>query len=228
MSCLSTSGRRLPAIYASRSMAGTLSALLLTVFAGCASTPATQEGQQRTEPVISRLDGDTRGFVIEERGAASAETRSAFADAVALLEQEQYQEAIMLLQQVIAAAPELTAPHIDIALAYEHRGDAEKAEEHLQQALQLVPGHPLASNAYGLLLRKNGRFDEARKIFTLSLERFPEYLPTRKNLGILCELYLNDPASALEQYEIYSEATPDDEQVKIWMASLRQRLEGAP
>jgi Tfp pilus assembly protein PilF len=159
-----------------------------------------------------------------EPGNPDTKTRNDFADAVDFMKQARYDEAIDLLEQVIARAPGLTAPHIDLAVAYEQTKNAEKAEEHLKAALALIPGHPVASNIYGLLLRKNGRFAEARKIYEASLDRFPEYLPTRKNLGILCELYLDDPAGALEQFEIYSEAAPEDPQVTIWIASLRQRL----
>jgi Tfp pilus assembly protein PilF len=128
---------------------------------------------------------------------------------------------------VIARSPGLTAPHVNIAMAYEQTGETQRAEEHLKSALELIPGHPVASNVYGLLLRKNGRFSEARKIFERTLSLFPEYLPARMNFGILCELYLSDPVTALEQYEIYSEAVPGDKKIKIWIASLRQQLESA-
>ncbi|HKL48201.1 MAG TPA: tetratricopeptide repeat protein, partial [Desulfuromonadales bacterium] len=99
----------------------------------------------------------------------------------------------------------------------------EAAEKHLKAALQLVPAHPVASNEYGLLLRRTGRFTEARAIYERSLERFPGYLPVRKNLGILCELYLGDPGCALEQYEIYSEARPEDKEIETGIADLRLR-----
>ena len=90
--------------------------------------------------------------------------------------------------------------------------------------MALVPDHPVASNEYALLLRKGGRFKEAREIYEKAISDFPDYLPARRNLGILCDLYLNDPACALKQFDIYSERMPADGQVKIWISELRMRL----
>jgi tetratricopeptide (TPR) repeat protein len=103
-------------------------------------------------------------------------------------------------------------------------GKPAPAEQHFKTALGLVPNHPAASNEYGLLLRKSGRFEEARDIYEKALASFPDYLPVHRNLGILCDLYLNDPECALKQFEIYSEGMPADAQVKIWIAELRMRL----
>jgi hypothetical protein len=60
-------------------------------------------------------------------------------------------------------------------------------------------------------------------VYEKEIARFPEYLPVHKNLGILCDLYLNDPVCALKQFEIYSEGMPSDPQVKTWIAELRMR-----
>ncbi|MBE0500580.1 MAG: tetratricopeptide repeat protein [Desulfuromonadales bacterium] len=201
--------------------------LLLVFAAGCAPTLDPPDKSIAQGSVVSRLDDGRRGFQIEERADMDGEIRSDFTSAVDLIEQARHDEAIVLLERVIARLSGLTAPHVNIALAYEQKAETEKAEKHLKTALELIPGHPVASNVYGLLLRKNGRFTQARDIFEASLQHFPEYLPVRKNLGILCELYLGDMVGALQQFEIYNEAAPEDEQVMIWIASLRQRITNA-
>ena len=87
----------------------------------------------------------------------------------------------------------------------------------------MAAGHPLASHEYGLLLRRAGRFTEARAVYEESLGRFPEYYPLRRNLGVLCDLYLNDPECAFREYELYLEAQPEDETVKLWLAEVQAR-----
>jgi tetratricopeptide (TPR) repeat protein len=173
---------------------------------------------------VTRLPGGREGFDIREQVDLEARDRAAFDQAVALLKSGRHAEAILLLEPVVASSPAVTAPYIDLAIACRHEGRPEQAEKCLKAALQRVPGHPVASNEYGLLLRRAGRFDEARAVYEKALAEFPEYLSLRRNLGILCDLYLGDQACALEQYRIYSEGKPEDEEVRIWIADLKLRM----
>ena len=190
---------------------------MLALFSGCAT--GTKQG-----PFVDRLKDGRQGFVIREKTDMDAASRGEFERAVAMMNDGKNDAAIELLTRVIGRSPGVTAPYINIAMAYMRTGKPELAEQHLKTALGLVPDHPVASNEYGLLLRKGGRFKEAREIYEKAIDDFPDYLPARRNLGILCDLYLNDPACALKQFEIYSEGMPADGQVKIWISELRMRL----
>ena len=198
--------------------------------AGCATdkkvkpAPIIQESAVPKGPTVERLEDGREGFIITEVPQMDEVSRRDFELAVVMLNDQEYGRAIELLETVIEQSPGVTAPYIDIAIACEHVGKLEQAETYLKTALRLVPEHPVASNLYGLLFRKSGRFTEARAIYEKAIERFPEYYPVHRNLGILCDLYLNDPACALEQYEIYSQAMPEDQQVKLWITVLRARL----
>lgn len=207
-----------------------LLALALAVLAGCTTAKAPSVAVVPEPPVpevssVTRLGDGREGFVIKEVPGAAAETVQDFERAVAMLQAGDYGGASTLLERVITQAPGVTAPYINLAIASRHNGKPARAEEALKAALQLIPAHPVASNEYGLLLRQAGRFAEARAIYEKSLAAFPDYRPAHKNLGILCDLYLKDLACALEHYENYSVAVPKDEQVKIWVADLRVRLE---
>ena len=208
-------------------------AMLLSVLGGCATGPKEQalvahEPAVAEEPpkgsAVARLKDGREGFVITEVPPMDEASRRDFDRAVAMLKDEGYDEAIVLLEKVIEKSPGVTAPYVDIAIAYQRTGRLEQAEENLKTALDLFPEHPVACNEYGLLYRRTGRFTEAREMYEKAIARFPDYYPARRNLGIVCDLYLNDPACALEHYEIYSEARPEDKQVKLWVADLRARL----
>jgi Tfp pilus assembly protein PilF len=200
-------------------------ATVLSVLAGCATDgKAKAPAPVAHEPSVSRLEDGREGFIITEVPQMDEVSHKNFNQAVAMLKDQNNNQAIELLEKVISQSPGISAPYIDIAIAYQRIGKPEQAEEHLKTALKLFPEHPVASNEYGLLYRKTGRFAEARAIYEKAIARFPGYYPLHRNLGILCDLYLDDSECALKQFEIYSERMPADAQVKIWISELHMRL----
>jgi tetratricopeptide (TPR) repeat protein len=185
--------------------------LMLLLFNGCVSTPSKPANGTGGEQIF---------FV--ENESVDLSVRQDFNAALQLLQEQRYAEAIDLLSKVINASQNNSAPYINIAMAYRMVGDWASAEKNLKLALEVNPKHPVALNEFALLQRKNGRYDEAKQLYQEVLKVYPKFMPARKNLGILCELYLNDATCALAQYEVYLEANPDDEDVKIWIAALKK------
>lgn len=183
--------------------------ILVMLMNGCATAPGGKRTIKSEEKQMVIVDDDVRDD---------------FEQALTLLKKEEYDQAITLLNKVVAAEKRLPAPYVNLGMAYIKKGDNKKAEEVLHQAIALDLAHPVANNELGLLYRKTGRFDDARKAYVNALAEHPDYLPVRKNLAILCDIYMRDSQCALEQYEEYLKYAPDDKMVPIWIADLKRRM----
>ncbi len=190
-------------------------ALLLLVLGGCAVT-----AQQHTD------GSEEKRVQLVENRSVDFSVRRKFEKALELLNEKQYEQAIDLLKQVAAETSNNSAPYINLGIAYSKIEKPELAEENFNKALAINPDHPVTINELAVFYRGTGKFSEARNLYERVVIAHPEFMPARKNFGILCDLYLNDPVCALEQYEVYYQANPKDEKVKLWIATLRQKLDG--
>ncbi|MBN1239915.1 MAG: tetratricopeptide repeat protein [Gammaproteobacteria bacterium] len=197
--------------------------------------PAGREAQeqrpQAQQPAVERRRGDfpkietdEAGFTITEQIRISGDVREEYDAAVQLLRQERYDEGIAMLVAVTEKAPEITAPYIDLGIAYAAAGDVESAEAALETAARLSPGHPIAQNELGILYRRTGRFAAARESYERALATYPGFHFARRNLAVLCDLYLGDLDCALEHYQAYLDSVGDDDEVAIWIADIHNRL----
>jgi Flp pilus assembly protein TadD len=172
-------------------------------------------------PEIEFLEG---GFSITEQARIGSDTRSDYERALSLLRSERYDEGISILRTVIESTPEATAPYIDIGIAYGMVGETALAEQSLKTADLLSPANPVVQNELGILYRKTGRFGEARASYETALGIFEEFHFARRNLAVLCDLYLADLDCALRHYRAYLDSVGTDAEVEIWVADLENRL----
>lgn len=196
---------------------GATSLIVLTLgISGCvttesARTPARIEIQEEA------------GFAITEEARISSSLRADYETALGYLEQGRHQEGIALLEAVAEEAPQLSAPRIDLGIAYHRVGNLEAAESNLLRALEANPEHPTAHNELGVIYRKTGRFTAARKSYEAALAIYPGYHYARRNLAVLCDLYLADLSCALENYEAYMATVASDDEASMWISDIRSR-----
>jgi tetratricopeptide (TPR) repeat protein len=147
-----------------------------------------------------------------------------FKNAIVLMQQDNNAQAVTVLKSVIEREKRLPAPFVNIAIAYNKLGNTKAAEDNLIKALKLDIGHPVANNELGLLYRKTGRFNAARTAYQNAIKQHPDYLAAKRNLGVLCDIYIHDFECALEQFEDYLDLKPDDKTVATWVADVKRRL----
>ncbi len=173
--------------------------------------------------VLQVSDGPSSGDAFTEGVSAADEVRADFEAALRMLKEAQYEPGIALLLKVTGQAPVLTAPHVDLGIAYARAGDLDRAEASLRKTLELNPKYPAAYNELGLVQRRKKEFAKARASYEAALAQSADFHYAHRNLAILCDLYLGDYTCALEHYEAYSRIVPDDAEVVKWIADLRNR-----
>ena len=179
--------------------------------------------------LYSCAGGDVKQQDVDNKGQVSyvsvdSDVERDFKSAISLMQQEQYAQAIAVLKTVIEREQRLPAPYVNLAIAYSKSDDDKAAEANLISALKLEIGHPVANNELGLLYRRAGKFTAARIAYENAIKDHPDYLPAKRNLGVLCDLYMHDYNCALEQFENYIDLKPDDKMVVIWVADVKRRL----
>jgi len=164
------------------------------------------------------------GFTITEEARIDGDVRIDYDRALVLLERGELEDGIALLETVAANAPTLNAPWVDLGIAHHRHGDLEAAESNLRKALDLNAQHPIALNELGIVYRKTARFAQARQSYEAALAVYPGYHYARRNLAVLCDLYLADMDCALRNYEAYMATVHSDDEASMWLQDIRYRM----
>jgi tetratricopeptide (TPR) repeat protein len=128
-------------------------------------------------------------------------------------------------QRLAEAYPDYSGPLVNLGIVYLKSGKFADAEKVLQAATQRGEPNPAAFNQLGIAYRQQGRFKEADEAYSRALSIDPNYALAHLNLGVLCDMYLDDPQRALNAYESYLRLAPNaDARVAGWVKELRNRL----
>lgn len=217
-----------------------LALLAAVLLAGCTSTPSQLT---RPEASVSRYAEQRAGGVVTDSDAihvppvphapaAAIMAEAALQDyALALhaMHQGRDDEALTLLHLLAERYPLLSGPWVNIGLIQLRRQQFAEAEHSLHAALATNSRNPYAHNALGLALREQGRFDEARVHYQHAIELDPRYARAHFNLGVLAELYQQQPAEALHHFRHYQALQKQpDQAVANWIADLERRVSTYP
>lgn len=217
-------------------------ALVLLVVAGCASSPseepvpvaapvrpAAPAPQKSPPPATNATPAPLDANAAPAGPVLPARAASQFNQAVALLSAGKLEDAELELKTLIVAYPDLPAPHVNLGLLFLRANKFPDAELEFRAALKAAPQDVRALSGLALACRHTGKFREAEKAYSDALAVDPANLNALKNLGVLYDLYLQQPLQALPLYQKYQELSGGgDKQVGEWIKDVSRRAGVAP
>jgi tetratricopeptide (TPR) repeat protein len=191
-----------------------LALIALTIaLGGCAGSAPTQvaETEGPGEPVFP------------------ADAMERYARALGLMDAGNDAQAADEFRTLAADYPDYAGPLINLAILEARMGNIEAGVNLLSNAVVICETCAPAWNQLGILYRRQGRFSDAEAAYLKALAEDPNYALAHYNLGVLYDLYQQQPATAVEYYERYVALSADGEMtpVDMWIADLRRRI-GAP
>jgi len=151
---------------------------------------------------------------------------SAYRAALDLMKQGKYDEAAPQLDELARTDSERAGPYINLGIAYLKLEKLEEAKQALLIATERREGNAIAWNELGLVYRKMGQFQNARAAYKKSIKKRARYGKAYLNLGVLCDIYLEDLNCAIRNYKKYLEVSTNkegDKKIKIWLADVSRR-----
>ena len=160
---------------------------------------AEQEKAQAQARLISMPDR-----FMQSKAVMSTQAKALLKQALSEFQQQDYPEAIQLIEQAKRQAGPLNSSAYvlegDILLAMK---DTSAASLSFDKALSLNADNYKAANRRAQLYRQSGEFDKALALYTQAISAYPAHAPSYRNRGILQDLYMQEKTSALGDYKRY-------------------------
>jgi len=144
---------------------------------------------------------------------------------LAALKPARYGKTEQQAERLVTGAPAEALARANLGLERRRAGDLEAAADELAAAAALAAGDAAIWTELGVAQRQRGRFAEAEAAYGRALALNPGDPAANRNLGVLLDVYLDQPARALGHLERYAAAAGEgDRQAASWVADVRQRL----
>jgi tetratricopeptide (TPR) repeat protein len=169
--------------------------------------------------------GSTPDTISETGKPRTDFNQKAYDAALEQMKKKKYTAAITSLETVIRDDGKHAGPFINLGIAYKELGKFDDSKKALLTATQVNPKSAIAFNELGLVYRKLGKFADAKKAYMKSISNRSRYSPPYRNLGILCDIYLQDMSCAIRNYKKYQSLTGnEDKKVELWIVDLKNRM----
>ena len=160
----------------------------------------------------------------ELSGRIDKKAVTAYIEARRAFSEKQLQQADKILTQITTDEPKLSGPWVmrgDIAV---EQNNLELAVEHYAKAIEVNKVNINAWLRLAKVQRERGHFRHAQNTYARALALWPDAPEAHLNLGVLYDVYLNEPLKAQAHMEAYqllrSENNP---QATAWLDEVRSR-----
>ena len=161
--------------------------------------------------------------------AITPEVRDAFNRAREQMSGQRWSEARQTLQALVAEAPRLSGPWLNLGIVWLQLDKPGRAREAFEQALAVNSLNTDAYNQLAALERRAGNFAKADTLYSEALTLWPYSADTHCNQGMLYDLYMGRWPEALAHYEACGylreqQSGELDNTVNGWIIDLKRRI----
>ncbi|HWV16198.1 MAG TPA: tetratricopeptide repeat protein [Cellvibrio sp.] len=177
---------------------------LLLLLVGCATSPSSPRG---------------------EKTPLSASEKAAYQDALNNIKAGEQDKASNSLKKLTQAHPDFVGGWINLATAYYHSKKMDDAGSALENAKKLNPNLAEVYNLSGLLAVEKGEYQAAEKNYLSAIALKKDYAAAHYNLALVYDVFYQDIAKAITQYEQYLALSGNTDKATIsWVNELKAKL----
>jgi tetratricopeptide (TPR) repeat protein len=206
-------------MWSRRSIEILIGATLLAALAACSVTPRRAAEPARTAAAVAHPATAANSGP----PPVPAEAKQEFDQALALARAGNDDAAEARLASLAHQYPQFCTPLVDLGILYRRSGNLDAAVTALRRAAVRDPHSALAWTELGVTQRLGGKFQDADQSYSRAIAADPAYAPAYRDRGVLRDLYLDQPAAALADFEQYRKLAGQDKPVVMWIAELQHR-----